>query len=153
VFNFFIRQLAHNSGGDTGNKSSLWNRKPFFDNGTGSNERILSDNSAIKNNSSHPYESTISDLASMDDRPMSDRHIITHNNGMILRHMENASILNICPLPNLHTVNISSQHRLVPHTCMGRNENIADNNRTLGYKDGGVNFGTLLPVGNEAHGC
>jgi hypothetical protein len=106
---FLIGELPHNLSWNAENKGSRRNHGPLRDEGAGANDRMPADDSAIQYGRMHSDQALVFDRAGMHHGEMADSHIIANNNRVIVRQVDDRTILYIGPLTDLDEINITPQ--------------------------------------------
>jgi len=96
----------------------------------GGNQRPLSDNRTIKNNSTDANQTTVLDLRSVDHRTMPHSHVITNDHRMFpAGDMNDAAVLNITSMTDTDEMYVTPYHRLVPDAGVMSQRHIAGDHR------------------------
>jgi hypothetical protein len=117
--------------GHAGNQGSRFNRRFGRDDGARRDPCVLPDSRAIENDCADPDERAVRYLAAMHDRAMTDRDFVAEDRRKPTgRHMERRLILDISPLANADSLDITTEHTSIEDARVGPDLDIADHSRT-----------------------
>jgi hypothetical protein len=71
----------------------------------------------------------------MQNSGMPHRHIVSNEAGEIIRKVEHGAVLDIGMVSDNDSVNVATQHRIVPHAGMVTQRDIPDDDGSLGEID------------------
>ena len=139
---FFV-QGFDNLGRNAGNQGIRRYDGAFGYNSTGSNDRAVTDYSAVKYGRMHADEAVVLNSAGMQQSAVAYSYIITDDAGVVISNVQHAVVLNIAVAANLDAVNVAADSNAGPDAGVLLKLNLANQGSSIKGVGLLVNFGGL----------
>ena len=139
---FFV-QGFDNLGRNAGNQGIRRYDGAFGYNSTGSNDRAVTDYSAVKYGGMHADEAVVLNGAGMQQSAVAYSYIITDDAGVVISNVQHAVVLNIAVAANLDAVNVAADSNAGPNAGVLLKLNLANQGGSIKGVGLLVNFGGL----------
>src|SRR5215204_6851872 len=96
------------------------------DNGSGGDDRALTDLRAVEDGTSHPYETIVLDLAPVHDRVVAENASLANDSGEAGVGVEDAAVLHVGPSPDTDGLRVATQHGSVPDARFSTQVDVPD---------------------------
>ena len=126
-FDLLGTQFADGAGGHPHSEHSGFDRRPWGDDGTGSDQGILAYFCAVEDDRADPDERTVCNATAVHDRTMAHRDLVAEKRReAICRHVQCRLILDIGSFADLNSFDVASKDRAVENARIGADLDIAD---------------------------
>jgi hypothetical protein len=124
---FRIRQQAFNFGRGSHDQALRGDVDSLGDQGSSANDTVFFDHNPVHDDGSHANQHSIMNRASMEDRMMAHGDVIAKGEGVgIMRDVQQAEVLNIGPMANADTIDVSAYDGMKPDARFRSDDHIAD---------------------------
>lgn len=141
--NSFFVQGFDNLGRNAGNQGIRRYDGALGYNGTGSNDRAVTDYSTVKYGRMHADEAVVFNGAGMQQSAVAYSYIITDDAGVVISNVQHAVVLDIAVAANLDAVNVAADSNAGPNAGVLFKLNLANQGGSIKGIGLFINFGGL----------
>lgn len=141
--NAFFVQGFDNLGRNAGNQGIRRYDGALGYNGTGSNDRAVTDYSTVKYGRMHADEAVVFNGAGMQQSAVAYSYIITDDAGVVISNVQHAVVLDIAVAANLDAVNVAADSNAGPNAGVLFKLNLANQGGSIKGIGLFINFGGL----------